>query len=231
MENDKKTDTQKAPPYVSYATFSNALASLVEHGVPPQIDRSVLKQFSGVNQSLLFTAFRFMGLINEKDEPTNKLHEYEKADPEKRKTILAQILKERYPEQVKILHNGTPQMLRNSLDNVSVEASVKKKCITFFLQMAKGAGLQVSTHILQGARTRGPRKDTGKKPHIKKEKESRGAISESEEESEPKGRVRVPIAVGIGKTWAVIVDENYTNEDVERFVQIVQITLGDGKKK
>ncbi|MGH7227653.1 MAG: DUF5343 domain-containing protein [Nitrospiraceae bacterium] len=229
MEQPKKEAAMKALPYVSFATFDNALSSLVEQGLPSQIDRSVLKQFSGVNQNLLFTAFRFMGLTNEKGEPTDKLQEYEKGDAEKRKTILATLLKERYPEQVKILPNGTPQKLKDSFNSMNVESSVKAKCISFFLKTARAAGLPISAHIQKGARgtrTRGPRKDTGKK----RNGASHTPPPEHEEELQ-EGMVLVPISVGVGKTWSVIVDEKHTQDDVDKFVQIIQITLGDGKKK
>src|SRR5688572_9738781 len=107
METTKEVAVRQPTPYVSYATFSNALTSLVEHGIPSQIDRSVLKQFSGFNQNLIFQAFRFMGFTNDKDEPTEHLHRYEKASPELRTEILGGLLKNRYPQQVKILANGT----------------------------------------------------------------------------------------------------------------------------
>jgi hypothetical protein len=233
MEQVKQETLKKALPYVAFATFSNALSSLVEHGLPSQIDRSVLKQFSGVNQNLLFTAFRFMGLTNEIGEPTDKLHEYAKADQETRKAILATILKERYPEQVKILPNGTPQKLNDSFADINVEASVKKKCISFFLQMARACGLPVSAHIIKGARgtrNRGPRKDGTKKPKATKTSGRGEAGSDQDEEiTVPEGMVSVPISIGIGKTWAVVMDKTYTNEDLDRFCKVIQITLGKTK--
>jgi len=230
MEGTLKSEHIKLPPYISYLTFSNALSTLAEHGIPSPIDRSVLKQFSGFNQGLLLQTFRFMGLTNEKDEPTEKLHDYEKADQEKRKTILGLLLKERYPEQVKILPNGTPQKLKDSFNNINVEASVKAKCISFFLQTAKATGFAISMHILKGSRTHGPRKDAGRKK-IKSRYANEHSGSTKLDEGLEKGMVRVPISIGIGATWSVIVTEDYTKDDVERFTQIIKITLGDGKKK
>ena len=217
----------KQPPYISYTTFNNALASLAEQEIPTPIDRSVLKQFSGANQGLVLNTLRFMGLTNEKDEPTEKLYEYAKADTEKRKSILAQLLTERYSEQVQILPNGTPQKFKESFDNLNVEASVKKKCISFFLQMAKATSFPISTHIQKGER--GTRKG-GQKTIKKKD----STISKDLQHNEvPKGMVQVPIAVGVGKEneWAVIVREPYSKDDVDKFLQIIKITLGDGKKK
>ena len=78
MEDVKSSPSKKTPPYVSYATFSTALASLCEHGLPPTLDRSVLKQFSGLNQTLLLSAFRYVGLTNEQYEPAEEFQAFVK---------------------------------------------------------------------------------------------------------------------------------------------------------
>jgi hypothetical protein len=235
MEKDKPTTASVKYPYVSFATFGSALVALADLGIPPTIDRSVLSQFSGANKGLLLQVFRHLGLTNSKDESQEVFLAYAKADPEKRKAILAGLLKQHYPEQMKVLATGTIQNLKDTFNNTSVEASVKSKCITFFLQTAKESGLPISGHILKGARgTRGPRKEGTKKSKNGKSNTSPrdaadGDDSSMDEIKLQKGMARVRIAVGINKEWAISMPENYTKDELERFLKVVQITLDKPK--
>lgn len=229
MENTNEVALRTPTPYISFATFSNALTSLTEHGIPSQIDRSVLKQFSGFNQNLIFHAFRFMGFTNEKDEPTDDLHHYAAVSQEDRKGLLGDLLKKRYPEQVKILANGTSQRLNESFNDLNVESSVKKKCVSFFLQMAKTAELPISVHILKSSRTRGPRFEGGRKRSMARVQRGENAAkrnSTEEPSSVPQGMISVPIAVGIGKTWSIMIERTPQQQEKERFVQMVKLALG-----
>lgn len=140
MENNNEIQKETTPPYVPFLTFLNALKSLTEHGVPGQIDKSVLSNFSGGTQRQLFPALRFMGFINENDEPTDSLEQYANADTEGQKTILKNNLADRYPDQINILPNGTAQQLKDSFNYIDLKSSVKDKCITFFLKTAEYRG-------------------------------------------------------------------------------------------
>jgi hypothetical protein len=231
-ENGANKTPSKTLPYISYATFSNALDSIVESGLPPQIDRSVLTQFSGANQNLILTTFRFMGLTDEKDKPTKEFMEYEKADQEKRKIVIGLLVKDRYPTHVRILANGTYQLLKESFDTKEVPASVRAKALSFFIGIARATGYNISAHIIKGMNARTVRRDAGSKKRTKVSEPGDVELYEDDVDIElTEGMVRVPISVGIGRTWYAIVSEDYTSEDVEKFVQIVKITLGDGKKK
>ena len=225
---DTKTSTleQKTPPYLSFATFLNALNALAEHGIPGIIDRSVLKQFSGQNQGLILASFRFMGFTYEDDTPTDKLKEYAAADPEGRKAVLGYLIKDRFPNQVKILPNGTPNQLRLSFDYITAEASVKAKIISFFVQAAKEAGYAISPHILKGSRAIGLKPPGARKARIKEA--SNGQIDDTgnpQEENDLEGSTRLPIPIGPGKVWYVIVSKDHSAEEVDRFIKIVKIVL------
>jgi hypothetical protein len=230
MEDIRSASVKKTPPYISYATFNTALATLSEHGLPPKLDRSVLKQFSGLNQTLLLSAFRYLGLTNEHDEPTEKFREFVGAESDKRKEILGLLIKVHYPEQVKVLTHGTHQQLKDSFDTTDVPSSVKTKCLSFFLGATKATGYVISNYIVKGMRTRGPRQFPRKPSARASAKTPNGEEASEDTPMLPEGMVAIPIAVGIGKTWQVIVEKNYREDDVNRFVQIIRIALGDGKK-
>lgn len=228
MKN-KQNKERSTPPYVSFATFSNALASLAEHGVPTQIDRSVLGKFSGSTQAHVIHAFRSLGLTDKDNRSNDILRELASSDEERRKAILGDIIHSKFPEQVKVLPNGTPQQLRSAFDYTKVEPSVKAKCIRFFLNAAREAGLDISPHI-KSVRVPVPRKEapTKRKKRVKKDKkdEKRDEVSEI---TELKGLTPVPISLGPNKVWYVHVDEQYTKDDVDRFTQIIGIVLGGNK--
>lgn len=225
---DKQKQSQETPPYMSFVTFSKCITSLGEHGIPDQIDRSVLAQYSGGVQTLLLQALKFMGFIDENGHPTEKLNKYVMADTEQRKAILGDILADRFPHQVKVLDAGTPQQLFNSFDYLKIESSVKQKCIAFFLKACKEAEFDISPHILRGkraiARTKeGPFKF---KPRKKAEK---GKVAEKEgiekELQGVEGLVNIPIPLGPDRVWYVRVDEKPRKEDVAKFTQIIEIVL------
>jgi hypothetical protein len=236
MEKENNAVIPKKYPYVSFVTFKNALDAVTLIGVPPTIDRSVLQQFSGANQGLLLQAFRYLGFTNQNDESTAVFHKYAGAelDSEDQKVILGHLVKQCYPEQLKFLANGTMQNIKDTFNNTSVEASVKTKCLSFFLQTAKEAGLPISGHILKGARgnrgPRGPRKEGPKKTTKGKgQADSSGSGGSIDENETPKGMARVRISVGLNNEWAILMPENYTKDELERFLKVVHITLDKPK--
>lgn len=234
MPKELKSSQLPVPPYLSFATFLNALQTVVEHGVPDTIDSDVLRKFNSLNQRMVVSAFKFMGFIDDDSKPTQRLKDYVAADPEKHKEILGFIIKEKYPKQVNVLPNGTLQQLRDSFNDINVEPSVKAKIQSFFIKAARETGYAISRYIETGLKAKGPRKGSAKrKPREKPDNgdgNGNGTNLPPKTEIE-KGMVRVPIAVGVGRTWTVIVSEEYTKQDVERFLQIAQIILGDGTTK
>lgn len=55
-EEVKSGPAPRTPPYVSFQTFLTLIEELKTNGLPPQIDRSVLRRFAGGVQSQLFLA-------------------------------------------------------------------------------------------------------------------------------------------------------------------------------
>lgn len=223
---DKQKQSQETPPYMSFVTFSKCITSLGEHGIPAQIDRSVLTQYSGGTQTLLLLAFKFMGFIDENGHPTEKLNKYVMADTEQRKVILGDILAERFPHQVKVLDAGTPQQLASSFDPLKIEQSVRQKCIAFFLKACKEAGFDISPHILRGKRAIARTKEG---PFKQRKKAEKGKVVEKEgiekELQGVEGLVNIPIPLGPDRVWYVRVDEKPRKEDVAKFTQIIEIVL------
>lgn len=233
-QDDEKNPGKTAPPYLSALTFRNALNFLTENGLPEQIDRGILTKFSGADQRALFHAFKYLGFTDSTDKPTRRFHEYDKGDADARKAIIAVALTEKYPNQIKVLQNGTPQQLQTSFGEYAIENSVRQKCISFFLKLGKEAGFSMSNYIAKSIRTTGPRKATKTKPKnangsdtetLQKDAE-RGKGKDPADSPPQPGMVAIPIPIGPNKTWEIRIPEKPDSADVLRFIQVVKIVLG-----
>lgn len=218
------------PPYISFSTFLNVLGTFSEQGIPAQVDTSVLRKFSGSVQRQLLPALRFMGFTDEHNTPTVHLVNFSSEGEEERKKLLADILKSKFSEQVKILPNGTQQQLRNSFEHITAEPSVKGKCLAFFLKAAQYAGLEVSRHITQRMRVA---RGNGNPTKRRRKVADRGPSQQEGGDELPNDpeKISVPIPLGPEKVWKVIVDRQYSQEDLERFAEIVKLVLGKGGKE
>jgi hypothetical protein len=226
MENDKQNQTNVNPPYISFLTFMNALQSLTEHGVPGKIDGSVLSKFSGGVQRQLYPALNFMGFIDENDYPTDLLQQYADADKNGQQSILKEILRSHFPEQITILPNGTLQQIQDSFDYIDLKASVKSKCITFFLKMAEHSGFDISPHISKGMRKRtASTKKTSKKRTVMRRTKFPNSRQQLPMEMDIPNLKKIPVPIGVNKTWYIYVDEEYSEEDIKKFTQIIELTL------
>ncbi len=154
-------DTQPKPPapYLPWRTFYNSLETFSQ-GIPPRIDRTIWRQ-SGLMQGLIFSAYRFFGLIDDNSKPTMiLLNLLQKTD--ERPATMAGLLRHSYPDvMAHDLTTLTQPMLDELIEKYNVSGATKKKAITFFLQAAKYAGIPLSPFIqvrsTSGAR-RAPRR-------------------------------------------------------------------------
>src|SRR5689334_16643939 len=61
------------PPYPGIGVFNSFVDRLAKNGVPSVIDRHFIGG-SGTNQSLMQNALRYLGLVNEENQPQDDLH-------------------------------------------------------------------------------------------------------------------------------------------------------------
>lgn len=136
------------PPYVAWKTLKNFLRSLVQ-GVPPQIDKSMMRSLSGGVQSQIIQALKAMRLIDDKGVPSAKMEQLVKAEGDEFKKVLRDVLSATYP----FLRSGsfnpklaTMKMLEDEMGKMAGGGTVSK-CIAFFIPAAKDAGIELSTYI------------------------------------------------------------------------------------
>jgi hypothetical protein len=164
MANQKvKVDLQELPSknaaaYLPFKTFLSAIEAL-EHGIPKKIDRTIWRTQAYVVQTQIIMALRFLGLLDNEDNPTPKLHQLVE-NKDDRKRVLHTILEDAYRRLVDLdLTKTTPKMLDDEMDKYSVSGDTKKKAVRFFLQAAKY--VEMPMHPLLQSQVRnsnGPRK-------------------------------------------------------------------------
>ena len=165
---------ERAPPYISYSSFRTMIGGLKEHGVPAQIDRSVLGNFAGSVATQLLTALRFLGLVEQDGKTLEKLNGLVEAfQTPQWGSALSGVVRDAYkPIMAHDLKTATPNMIDKAFrESYGGADAVQKKCVTFFLHAARDASMGLSSHLSKSTRRPGKRG-----PRTPKEKsDSKGA--------------------------------------------------------
>ena len=161
------TETLQAPvpPYVSFRTLLTQIERMEGEGVPSKIDKYFLSNMAGGTQNHFRHALRSLGLIEDDDRPTDILHSLASA-PGRRKELLAEILRNRFPKLVDLDLNASKTDFLDVLEEYGIKASdTQRKALTFYVGAAEYAGIPVSNHVKSGrspsgggARRTGPRR-------------------------------------------------------------------------
>lgn len=152
--DESKKELSSTPPYVAYRTFKNFLATL-SAAIPSRIDKSVLIGHSGGTQTQLIHALRYLGLIDAKGAPTDKLPTLVKAEGAVYATALREVLNAAYPFISEVqLRTATQKQLEEAFASVANGDTVRK-CLTFYLPAARDAGIALSPFIREVGK-RGP---------------------------------------------------------------------------
>jgi hypothetical protein len=146
------TDTVKTDPpaYSTAALFNRFINGLRDNGIPSRIDRSVLGKMSGGEQSSLLATLRFLKLIEANGIPKSELAQLVETQGEEYKAVLAAVIKAAYD----FLFDGsieiakaTGQQVADKFRALDISGSTVTKSMTFFLGVAKDAGITISSHV------------------------------------------------------------------------------------
>lgn len=219
------------PPYVSYSTFRNTLDSLKEKTLPAVIDASVLSSMSGSSRAALVAGLRFLELLTDDDRPTDTFKAIVKASPEERKPLFKSIIEKRYPESSKAVLDGTTMSLKKGFE-YDVSEAIKGKCVSFFMGLARDAGLPISAHIDNRVRIKRSSRPRGENIKRRPHGEPKGSNGNghSAPDLRKEGKEVVPITLGIGKVWEISVDAAHTDDDIYKFTEMIKLALMKGKK-
>ena len=140
----------RTPPYVAWRTYLTLLSEFKTNGLPPQVDRSVLKRFAGGMQGQLLLALRSLDLIDLENKPKPKLKTIVDAyETEAFGKEMLEIMRATYPYVFDLdLMTATPAMFADAFkDNNDAKEDVLRKCRTFFLHAAKELGIPLGPRI------------------------------------------------------------------------------------
>lgn len=148
----KNTDDGKMnPPYVAFSTFKRLIETLSKTAVPGRIDRSVLPKMSGVTQSQLTSAFKFLHLIGPDGTTKQPLHDLVKAyGSEQWAAALGETISGAYVQIVDGLNldSGTANELRDIFRRRGkVDGQLLMKAVRFYLKAMAEANMEISPHF------------------------------------------------------------------------------------
>lgn len=193
LKSELKSGT-RMPPYTSFSTLLTLVEELKTNGLPPQIDNSVLKRFSGSVRTQLLSGLKFLGLMTDDKKPTPALNTLvEVYGTDDFKVGIRNILLQAYAFLAPLdLKTATPTMFADAFRNTfGGQDAVLSKCRTFYLQAARYAGVELGQRITAG--TAGTRPSPGapkppRKARLKREREDESERPDSNQHVE-KGNV------------------------------------------
>ena len=157
----KAKDKGPRPPYVTYATWIRVLEDVRERK-PTQLDSSYFRDL-GLSDSTGVTvraALWFLGLVEGDGIPTERLTGLAESEGEARKAVVRELVDEAYGHIVgdMDLEHATMGHLQDCFRRVGAEGNVGHKCVTFFLALAKDAGIALSPNLLTKSRVGAPQR-------------------------------------------------------------------------
>lgn len=159
MASEPTDSKQPLPPYPAFQSVKSGIAVFKEHVIPNRVDRSVWgNKYSGSVATQVQTAFKFLRLIDGDGVPTDRLRTLVGAlDTEQWGPKLRLVIEESYaPIFTLDLEKVTvTQFFERFRAVYGAEGETARKCVTFFLNAAREAGIKVSPFLESGAKPRG----------------------------------------------------------------------------
>lgn len=153
--NEKRPNP--VPPYVAFRTLQGLLDDFREHGIPSQIDKSVLKSMSGAVQSQVRVALRYLGLTDSADKTTPIMRQLVEARDDERKQVLRAIVEKSYEfifgdSNSFDLSMATMQQLEAKFRDQGIQGDTVNKAVTFFVRACQESNIVISKFITNTSR-------------------------------------------------------------------------------
>jgi len=199
---DESEVSSRTPAYISFKSFLTFIEDQKEHGLPTEIDRSVLTRFSGSVSGQLIAALKFLRLIDDEQVVQDELQALVDAyGTERWQATLAQLVRRSYAPIVgEDLTRLTPAKFHEVFkSNYPAKDAVIRKCEVFFLKAAEAAAIEVNPRIAKHRASRqsgAGRRSTGKAGREASNGDSqRNGAGRSEQQDPPAATVQTPAAM------------------------------------
>lgn len=144
--------SEMTAPYASWSMFESTLERMRLESIPAKLDRSFLHSASGSARAQLTGALKAFGLIDDELRPTETLARLAR-EPDQRPQIMRELATTFYAPILQLESNATQDQLEAAFRaEYGIQGSTVKKAVSFFLQVAKVAGIEVSP-LFQTTRT------------------------------------------------------------------------------
>lgn len=164
---EKQTPERPGVPYLPFETFKSFIDGLSGgRPLPPRIDRSLMSGMAGGTQTLLLGTLTTFGLIADDRTVLLPFRELVHADAEQRQEVMRRLLHQVYADPMKLSQqHATADQLAESFRLISgYQGSTLRKAITFFLNMARYAQVELSPFFRAPAQKVGVRKGPARRP-------------------------------------------------------------------
>ncbi len=146
------------PPYASYSSWVRLLDALAS-SLPPALDEAYLDGLGFSDSSIkpLRSALRFLGLVGRDDRPTERLEKLVDAlhagGPVRIEALRQMILQAYGPlfSPEFDLRSATTEQLRVYFGALGAQGQIQQKCSSFFLNLARDAGLELPPQLISRA--------------------------------------------------------------------------------
>lgn len=137
------------PPYLPFQTFLHYLGELSEKPLAPKIDRSMMKNKAGSDQTSLISALKFFGFVNDDQAVLDSLRTFVRMNEADRKASLAARLRDLYVDAFKVSdqHGSEKALLDCFEESYGYTGDTRRKAVTFFLHASRWCGIELSAHF------------------------------------------------------------------------------------
>ena len=141
------------PPYISPVSFRHLLEILQQNQIPGRIDRNFLNErFSGSASTQVMAAMHFLNLMDSNGVPTHHLRLLVDAQGDEKAKRLRDVCNAAYAP---VFTNETMDPRTATFTQLEdfftsyyrVDGDVRRKCLKFFVSLAKDAKIDLSPHI------------------------------------------------------------------------------------
>lgn len=210
------TETRKSevPPYIGFSTFMSFIKGLGATSIPSRIDKSLLRNMSGTNQSTLIAALKWFDLIDEAGAHGERLQKLVDAGDK-----AGEVLKGMLPTAYAFMADGSIDLARAT--GAQVEEKFRAygltgetivKAMSFFLAACKEAGIPISAHVKLPKTTRPNGANKAKKGRAAAAEE--GADEEEEElETGSSAVMKFEIPIPINRKVKISIPADFNDDD------------------